>query len=123
MLTCKKCKCDPNQVKRRPPRTNTPPNKFFGNIASGNQVMKHGETCDQLAREHNIICFEMEAAELMDRFPCLVVRGISDYADSHKNDRWQDYAAVVAAAFAKELLLSIQLEQVKNMEPAVEASE
>ena len=48
---------------------------------------------------------EMEAAGLMDNFPCLVIRGICDYADSHKNDDWQGYAAVAAAAFAKELLL------------------
>jgi hypothetical protein len=46
----------------------------------------------------------MEAAGLMDEFPCLVIRGISDYSDSHKNDGWQDYAAATAAAFAKELL-------------------
>src|SRR3989440_3608490 len=45
--------------------------------------------------------FEMEAAGLMDSFPCLVIRGICDYADSHENDRWQPYAAAVAAAYAK----------------------
>ncbi len=40
----------------------------------------------------------------MNNFPCLVVRGICDYSDSHKNDRWQRYAAAAAAAYAKELL-------------------
>ncbi|OJI97585.1 hypothetical protein ASPVEDRAFT_97965, partial [Aspergillus versicolor CBS 583.65] len=50
------------------------------------------------------LCFEMEAVGLMDSFPCLVVRGILDYADSHKNDHWQGYAAATAAACAKELL-------------------
>jgi nucleoside phosphorylase len=49
----------------------------------------------------------MEAAGLMDNFPCLVIRGICDYADSHKNKRWQAYAALAAAACAKELLLVI----------------
>ena len=53
------------------------------------------------------ICFEMEAAGLVDSFPCLVIRGVSDYADSHKNDRWQGYAAAVASAYAKELLVSM----------------
>lgn len=47
---------------------------------------------------------EMEAAGLMNSFPCLVIRGICDYADAHKNDQWQPYASVTAAAFAKELL-------------------
>jgi hypothetical protein len=49
----------------------------------------------------------MEAAGLMDNFPCLVIRGICDYADSHKNKRWQVYAAATAAAYAKELLCII----------------
>lgn len=51
-----------------------------------------------------VICVEMEAAGLIDSFPGLVIRGICDYADSHKNDMWQPYAAAVAAAYAKELL-------------------
>jgi hypothetical protein len=59
---------------------------------------------DKLAAEHRIICFEMEAAGLQSAFPCLVIRGICDYADSHKNKRWQGYAAATAAAYAKELI-------------------
>lgn len=50
-------------------------------------------------------CVEMEAAGLMNNYPCVVVRGICDYADSHKNKDWQGYAAAVAVAYAKELLL------------------
>jgi len=46
----------------------------------------------------------MEAAGLMNSFPCLVIRGISDYADTHKNYKWQAHAAGTAAAYAKELL-------------------
>jgi hypothetical protein len=46
----------------------------------------------------------MEAAGLMNDFPCLVIRGICDYADSHKNNTWQPYAAATAAAYAKEVL-------------------
>lgn len=67
--------------------------------------MRHGLTWDRIAGEHNVLCFEMEAAGLMDQFPCLGIRGILDYADSYKDDRWQDYASAVAAAFAKDLLL------------------
>jgi hypothetical protein len=36
------------------------------------------------ARGLDVLCFDMEAAGLMDSFPCLVVRGICDYADSQK---------------------------------------
>jgi hypothetical protein len=48
----------------------------------------------------------MEAAGLMDSFPCLVIRGICNYADSRKNKRWREYAAAAAAAaaYAKEIL-------------------
>lgn len=58
-----------------------------------------------MAQELDVICFKMEAAGLVDHVPCLVVRGICDYADTHKSKEWQKYAAATAAAYAKELLL------------------
>lgn len=66
--------------------------------------MKHGATREQLRKETGALCFEMEAAGLMLDFPCIVIRGICDYADSHKNNQWQGYAALAAASYAKELL-------------------
>ncbi|KIM94357.1 hypothetical protein OIDMADRAFT_64472, partial [Oidiodendron maius Zn] len=80
----------------------------YGTIASGNRVIKDGLTRDKLSSElGGVLCFEMEAAGLMNNFPCLVIRGICDYADSHKNKTWQRYAAAAAAAYAKDLLLVI----------------
>ncbi|EGP83993.1 uncharacterized protein MYCGRDRAFT_48791, partial [Zymoseptoria tritici IPO323] len=81
----------------------------YGIIASGNRLIKNAQERDEVLEwlsNENIkpICFEMEAASLMNSFPCLVIRGICDYADEHKNDVWQRYAAGTAAAFAKELL-------------------
>jgi hypothetical protein len=67
-----------------------------------------------------ILCFEMEAAGLMDNFPCLVIRGISDYADSYKRDEWQRYAAAVAAAYAKELLQTIPETATENSDLATD---
>ena len=96
--------CNTNKLVNRPARDTDNPILHYGLIASGNQVMKHGRTRDRLAQESNILCFEMEAAGLMDKFPCLIIRGICDYADSHKNKQWQSYAAATAAAYAKELL-------------------
>ncbi|KAH7169338.1 hypothetical protein DER46DRAFT_698880 [Fusarium sp. MPI-SDFR-AT-0072] len=78
-----------------------------GLIASGNQLMKDAYLRDKLAAKHGILCFEMEAAGLMNHFPCVVIRGICDYSDSHKNDEWQEYAAMVAAAYTKDLLLQV----------------
>jgi nucleoside phosphorylase len=80
----------------------------YGLIASGNQVMKDASIRDRLATEQNVLCFEMEAAGLMNHFPCLVIRGICDYSDSHKNKRWQGYAAMTAAACAKDLLAQVR---------------
>jgi ankyrin repeat protein/nucleoside phosphorylase len=80
----------------------------YGTIASGNQVIRNAAERDKVSLElGGVLCFEMEAAGLMNNFPCLVVRGICDYADSHKNKQWQPYAAGTAAAYAKELLSAI----------------
>lgn len=77
----------------------------YGTIASGNQVMKDALERDRLSAElGGVLCFEMEAAGVMNNLPCLVVRGICDYADSHKNKRWQPFAAAAAAACAKTIL-------------------
>jgi nucleoside phosphorylase len=62
----------------------------------------------------------MEAAGLMNSFPCLVIRGICDYADSHKNDRWQRYAAATAAAYAKEFLGIVPGEDLEKTRKAAE---
>lgn len=96
--------CAENHRVSRGFRSSTKPQVHYGVIASANQVMKDGRTRDNLAKELGILCFEMEAAGLMNHFPCLVIRGICDYADSHKRKEWQEYAALSAAAYGKELL-------------------
>jgi nucleoside phosphorylase len=83
------------------------PTIHYGQIASANQLMKDAILRDNLAKEHEVLCFEMEAAGLMNHFPCLVIRGICDYSDTHKNKDWQGYAAMTAAAYAKDLLYRI----------------
>jgi hypothetical protein len=101
------CKqCDKGQLVKRKPRDARTPSIHYGLIASGDEVIKDSETRDRLAQQHGILCFEMEAAGLMDELPTLVIRGICDYCDSHKQKQWQGYAAFTAAAYAK-LLLSI----------------
>lgn len=99
--------CAPLKRVSRRIRTDQQFHIHHGVVASGNQVLKHAPTRDRLARELNILCFEMESAGLIDSFPCLVIRGICDYCDSHKNKSWQKHAAAVAAAYAKELLAII----------------
>ncbi|GKU10148.1 unnamed protein product, partial [Fusarium langsethiae] len=97
-------KCDQSKLEARKVRGSTDPVIHYGAIASANQVMKDSASRDEIARELDVICFEMEAAGLMDIMPCLPIRGICDYSDSHKAKEWQRYAAATAAAYAYEFL-------------------
>ncbi|KAJ3335049.1 hypothetical protein HDU93_006595 [Gonapodya sp. JEL0774] len=100
--------CSAERQLLRPTRALQEPMVHYGLIASGNQDMRDGMQRDRVSTDlGGVLCFEMEAAGLMNHFPCLVIRGICDYADSHKNSNWQGYAAGAAAACAKELLLVI----------------
>ncbi|GLA03458.1 hypothetical protein AnigIFM60653_003091 [Aspergillus niger] len=107
---------DKRPVKQRPTRSSDAPHVHYGTIASGNRLIKHAKTRDELAAKYDILCFEMEAAGLMDleHFPCLVIRGISDYADEFKAKEWQPYAAAAAAAYTKELISMIPRDQLRE---------
>ncbi|CAG7953415.1 unnamed protein product [Penicillium nalgiovense] len=106
--------CDRSKLTPRPPRDHKEPVIHYGLIASANQVVEDGTRRDQLARDLGVLCVEKEAAGLLNDFPCVVIRGICDYADSHKDKKWQGYAAAVAAAYAKELVLVVPIDQVKT---------
>ncbi|KAI1847679.1 hypothetical protein JX265_013939 [Neoarthrinium moseri] len=85
-----------------------------GTVASGELVVKDAMLRDTLASEHGVLCFETEAAGALADFPCLVIRGISDYCDSHKNDVWHGYAAATAAAYARQLFFHMPVDEVKR---------
>ncbi|CAH0052895.1 unnamed protein product, partial [Clonostachys solani] len=97
------------------------PTIHYGLIASGNQLLKDAQLRDKLALEREILCFEMEAAGLMNHFPCLVIRGISDYCDTHKSKQWQGYASMAAAAYAKELLSIIAPNKIDAEAPLIQS--
>ena len=92
------------------------PAVHYGLIASANTVMKDAIARDALVAKHDVLCFEMEAAGVMNTFPCVVIRGICDYSDTHKNDAWQGYAAATATAYAMELLEIIPGAEVQRMQ-------
>ncbi|KAK6353424.1 hypothetical protein TWF696_005389 [Orbilia brochopaga] len=98
--------CDVSNLVARPKRQYDHPYIHYGIIGSGSQVIKDGVKRSKITAETGVLCFEMEAAGLHD-FQYLVVRGVCDYSDTHKNDRWQPYAALVAAIYTKELLLEV----------------
>jgi nucleoside phosphorylase len=110
--TCENCKGPHVLKKPRPPG----PQIHYGLIASGNQVIKDAMTRDRIGAEMNVLCFEMEGAGVMATGNCLVIRGICDYADSHKNDKWHKYAAATAAAYTKLFLLRIPNLDMQNRE-------
>ncbi|KAH6697590.1 nucleoside phosphorylase domain-containing protein [Plectosphaerella plurivora] len=105
----KECAGNPSDLvpRRRRGEDEDLPVIHYGLIASGNQLMMDAVVRDKLAAGKGALCFEMEAAGLMNHFPCLVVRGISNYADTHKNGKWEGYAAMAAAAYAKDVLSHI----------------
>ncbi|KAI6421839.1 hypothetical protein MCOR24_004162 [Pyricularia oryzae] len=95
---------------------NRPDQMLLNAIATGNAVVKDGERRDQIRDQCNgALCIEMEAAGVDAGRPCLVIRGISDYADSHKGDVWRSYAAGNATVFARELLSKIPPNSVRNL--------
>ncbi|OWT43384.1 Ankyrin repeat protein [Pochonia chlamydosporia 170] len=117
--------CDTAGEVQRDPRDATDPEIHYGIIASGNTLVKDAAARDRIVTDvgEDCICFEMEAAGLMNHFPCLMIRGICDYADSHKNDRWQRYASATAAAYAKELLAYVPAAEVQETKKALEVQE
>jgi nucleoside phosphorylase len=100
------------------------PRVHRGLILSGNGVVKDPNERHRLCLDyHEALCFEMEAAGIMDEIPCLVIRGICDYCDTHKQDGWHYYASAVAAAYAKTILLKIHGRDAEKLECITDALE
>ncbi|KAG5791915.1 hypothetical protein H9Q69_009056 [Fusarium xylarioides] len=105
--SCKQAECKGDLVKRSSLSTTDGPPKpavHFGLMASADTVMKSGEDRDRIASTEDVIAFEMEGVGVWDSFPCIIIKGGCDYADSHKSKVWQRYAAATAAACAKAFL-------------------
>lgn len=119
---CEACGDNPSRLLTRHPRDENDDNPVihYGLIASANQLMENAIIRDKLAMEKGVLCFEMEAAGLMNRFPCLIIRGICNYSDTHKNDKWQGYASLIAAAYARDVIRRLIPEQVQASKPANE---
>ncbi|KAK1958640.1 purine and uridine phosphorylase, partial [Colletotrichum sublineola] len=113
------CGDSPTHLVHRTERSDLDDNPaiHYGLIASSNQLMKNATIRETMAKDKGVLCFEMEAAGLMNHFPCLVVRGICDYSDSHKNKEWQGFAAMTAAAYATDLLRQVPVNKVEAEKP------
>jgi nucleoside phosphorylase len=112
---CEELNCDMSKAVSRKSQGRDPksvdgmtirvPEIHFGNIGSGNSVMKSGYRRDELAKERNFIAFEMEGAGVWDNFPTVVIKAVCDYADSRKRKEWQKYASGCAAACLEAFLM------------------
>jgi|GEM_PF-4823604 len=85
------------------------PRVFSAPIASANTLLKDPLQRDALRKQFGVKAVEMEGSGIQDatwshEVGYLVVRGICDYCDSNKNDVWQPYAAIVAAAYVRAIL-------------------
>jgi nucleoside phosphorylase len=67
------CGYDPPKLILRPEQTEGENNLVihYGVIASANQLMKDTSVRDKLVAEKDVLCFEMEAAGLMNHFLCV----------------------------------------------------
>ncbi|KAI8717170.1 NACHT domain-containing protein [Fusarium sp. LHS14.1] len=113
---CSECEAagEDGVISRRPRNGTDASFIHLGLILSGGGVVKNPEDRHLLRRgNEDAICFEMEAAGIVDQIPCLVIRGICDYADTHKNDDWHRYAAAAAAAYGKAVLANVTGQEVK----------
>ncbi|KAK2059440.1 purine and uridine phosphorylase [Colletotrichum caudatum] len=79
--------CDRSIAVERAPRQPEGSVIHYGLVPSGDSVPKSSARRSAAVRSlGDVLCFEMEAAGIMSEFSCIVTRGISDYANSHKND-------------------------------------
>ncbi|KAI6358799.1 hypothetical protein MCOR25_007235 [Pyricularia grisea] len=102
--SCEELGCDSTRAIVRPRLAALDVDMFVGRIGCGDKVMRSGKHRDRLAAEYGVIALEMEGVGAWDSLPCVVVKSVCDYADSHKNKRWQLYAAATAAATTKAML-------------------
>lgn len=115
---------DPDQGIQQYNCDSTVPEIHYSVIASGNRLVKDAAIRDSILQNtaKECICLEMEATGLMNSFPFLVIRGICDYADSHKDDQWQRYAAATAAAYTKEFLGAVPGDDLERARKAADIS-
>lgn len=111
-LSCSECSCQFESLGNRIPRI--PEARVAvhcGTIATGDASIANALTRDHLAQTTGAYCIESGAIGLLAELPCLVIRGIASYCDSHKNGKWETYAAGVAATYAREILVNLSVNE------------
>jgi nucleoside phosphorylase len=76
----------------------------IGNVASANETIRSGEHRNQIVIKEKVIGLEIEGAGVWDNISCIIIKGVSDYADSHKSKAWLAYASATSASATKTFL-------------------
>ncbi|KAL3432938.1 hypothetical protein BDV09DRAFT_172988 [Aspergillus tetrazonus] len=101
---CDELGCEDTHIVRRRAAGESVPSVYVRKVASADTVLKSGQHRDAIVRTENVAAFEMEGAGVWNNLPCIIIKGVCDYADSHKNKLWQAYAAATAASATKVFL-------------------
>ncbi|KAL4758890.1 uncharacterized protein BDW70DRAFT_88924 [Aspergillus foveolatus] len=101
---CDELGCDDTHIVRRRAAGESVPSVYVRKVASADTVLKSGQHRDAIVHSESVAAFEMEGAGVWNNLPCIIIKGVCDYADSHKNKLWQAYAAAAAASATKVFL-------------------
>jgi nucleoside phosphorylase len=88
------------------------PKVHYGRMGSGGKLFRNSAERNRLARRYQIMGFDMEGdgvsgGSYLQGADWFMVRGVSDYGASDKNDAWRRYAALAAAAYLRALLATV----------------
>ncbi|ABG50722.1 Nucleoside phosphorylase-like [Trichodesmium erythraeum IMS101] len=91
------------------------PQIHTGVIATTNKVQKDPQLFQRIEKlQRKILGVEMEGAAIgavaeIEEIPIIIVKGVQDYADYDKSDKFRQYAAEVSARFLLAFLTTIEL--------------
>lgn len=86
----------------------------FGPIGSGRPAVSNEAIRQRMISEFNLCAFDSEFDPVVESIygnrkeSYIMIRGISDYKDGHKKRDWQQYSALVAAAFMKSIIVNLK---------------
>lgn len=112
--------CQSSEEVKRKKRKIAGPKIHFGTAILFKAAVKTASVRDRIVemleeRSINALCIDSETFGLPEDFPCLLIKGICNYGDEHRSDRWQKFAALSAAAFARELLRFVGVADVERL--------
>ncbi|XP_030245837.1 uncharacterized protein LOC108657835 [Drosophila navojoa] len=88
----------------------TRPRLHLGPIGSGRDLVRNDDLRTKFARKFGLLATDVEMSSVLDsiigncRESFILIKGISDYKDGMSTRKWQNYAALSAAAVVKSVI-------------------